>query len=117
MFLEIILSLSICILFVLIIFNIYKIKQLEKKTNYYTEIITKRLRNLSSQMTTIVSKNNEVNIKNIKSLIMKLEEIENISTKNDNDFTIELENLKKKLTFLMENSEVYSFGSSSSKKN
>lgn len=116
MFLEIILSVSICVLFILIAFNINKIKDLEKKTNYYTEITTKKIRNLSSQISLIVNKNNEVNIKNIQSLILKLEEIENISTKNDNDLSIELENLKKKLTFLMENSEVYSFGSSSKKK-
>jgi len=85
----------------------FKIKQIETQHNENIKKVTEKLNNLNAKVSQVVNINNEISVKNIKSLLTKLDTIETVSETNDAKMMIELENLKSKLTFLMENSEVY----------
>jgi hypothetical protein len=92
----------------LIILNVIKIKKLEYAYNENIQKLTIKLNSLNTKISKVVNVNNEISIQNIKSLISKLDNIETVTDTKDTQMNIEMENLKSKLNFLMDNSEIYS---------
>tara|TARA_B100000405_G_scaffold13983_2_gene11636 strand:- start:4448 stop:4825 length:378 start_codon:yes stop_codon:yes gene_type:complete len=107
MIVDVALSMCVAIIFYLILLNIRKIKSLEKKYDDSIVRTTQRLNSLNSKISTVVSQNNDINITNIQKLLKKIEDIEEVSLKADSRMKVELDNLRKKLIFLLENNEVY----------
>jgi len=92
----------------LIILNVIKIKKLEYAYNENIQKLTIKLNSLNTKISKVVNVNNEISIQNIKSLISKLDNIETVTDTKDTQMNIEMENLKSKLNFLMDISEIYS---------
>lgn len=108
MILLLVLVFCIMIIFMLIILNVIKIKKLEYAYNENIQKLTIKLNSLNTKISKVVNVNNEISIQNIKSLISKLDNIETVTDTKDTQMNIEMENLKSKLNFLMDNSEIYS---------
>ncbi len=107
MIVNVALAACVAIIFYLISINVKKIKTLEQRYSDNIALTTSKLNDLNSKISTVVTKNNEINITNIQTLIKKIEAIEDVSTKSDDRMKVELENLKRKLIFLLENNDVY----------
>lgn len=101
------LAACVAIIFYLISINVKKINALEKRYSDNIAKTTSRLNSINSKISTVVTQNNEINITNIQTLLKKIEAIEEISTRSDDRMKVELENLKRKLIFLLENNDVY----------
>tara|TARA_B100000405_G_C16569247_1_gene368836 strand:+ start:367 stop:747 length:381 start_codon:yes stop_codon:yes gene_type:complete len=107
MIVNVALAACVAIIFYLISINVKKIKTLEQRYSDNIALTTSKLNDLNSKISTVVTKNNEINITNIQTLLKKIEAIEDVSTKSDDRMKVELENLKRKLIFLLENNDVY----------
>lgn len=107
MIVNIALAACVAIIFYLISINVKKINALEKRYSDNIAKTTSRLNSINSKISTVVTQNNEINITNIQTLLKKIEAIEEISTRSDDRMKVELENLKRKLIFLLENNDVY----------
>tara|TARA_B100001564_G_scaffold359491_1_gene381519 strand:- start:1125 stop:1505 length:381 start_codon:yes stop_codon:yes gene_type:complete len=107
MIVDIALTACVVIIFYLILLNIRKIKALEKKYDDTIVKTTLKLNSLNSKISNVVSQNNDINVTNIQKLLKKIEDIEEVSVKSDNRMKVELDNLRRKLIFLLENNEVY----------
>ena len=107
MIVDIALTACVVIIFYLILLNIRKIKALEKKHDDTIVKTTLKLNSLNSKISNVVSQNNDINVTNIQKLLKKIEDIEEVSVKSDNRMKVELDNLRRKLIFLLENNEVY----------
>ena len=116
MILELILAICICVMFVLILSNVYQIKKLEKRHEDNVINMTKKINSINSKMSAVVNKNNEINMKNVKALLDKLESIEELSKSADSTLNVEIDNLRANLNFLKDNSEVYGYLNEISKK-
>ena len=107
MIVNIALAACVAIIFYLISINVKKISALEQRYSDNIAKTTSRLNSINSKISTVVTQNNEINITNIQTLLKKIEAIEEISTRSDDRMKVELENLKRKLVFLLENNDVY----------
>lgn len=88
--------------------NIRKIKELEKKQVDLSSRLADQLSRLNKRLTSVVSNNNKLNIGNMKSILDKVEDLNDRSSRADVRMQNEIESLRKKLTYLIENDEVYS---------
>lgn len=88
--------------------NIRKIKELEKKQVDLSSRLADQLSRLNKRLTSVVSNNNKLNIGNMKSILDKVEDLNDRSSRSDVRMQNEIESLRKKLTYLIENDEVYS---------
>lgn len=88
--------------------NIRKIKELEKKQVDLSSRLADQLSRLNKRLTSVVSNNNKLNIGNMKSILDKVEDLNDGSSRSDVRMQNEIESLRKKLTYLIENDEVYS---------
>lgn len=88
--------------------NIRKIKELEKKQVQLSSRLADQLSRLNKRLSTVVSNNNELNIGNMKSILDKVEDLNDRSSRSDVRMQNEIESLRKKLTYLIENDEIYS---------
>lgn len=109
MILELILVICICIMFFLILSNVYQIKKIEKRHADAVVNLTKKINDINSKISSVVNKNNEINMTNVKTLLDKLEFIEELSKSTDRTLNVEIENLRSNLNFLKDNSEVYGY--------
>jgi len=116
MILELILAICICVMFFLILSNVYQIKKLEKRHEDNVANMTKKINGINSKISAVVNKNNEINMKNVKTLLDKLESIEELSKSTDSTLNVEIDNLRANLNFLKDNSEVYGYLNEISKK-
>lgn len=88
--------------------NVRKIRALEEKQLKLSSRLADQLSRLNKRLSTVVSTNNEVNIGNMKSLLDKVEDLNDKSSRADVRMQNEIESLRKKLTYLIENDEIYS---------
>ena len=88
--------------------NIRKIKELEKKQYELSSRLADQLSRLNKRLSSVVSNNNKLNIGNMKSILDKVEDLNDRSSRADVRMQNEIESLRKKLTYLIENDEVYS---------
>lgn len=88
--------------------NIRKIKELEKKQFELSSRLADQLSRLNKRLSSVVSNNNKLNIGNMKSILDKVEDLNDRSSRADVRMQNEIESLRKKLTYLIENDEVYS---------
>ena len=116
MILELIFAICICVIFFLILANVYQIKKLEKRHEENVVNMTKKVNSINSKISAVVNKNNEINMKNVKILLEKLESIEELSKSTDSALNIEIDNLRANLNYLKDNSEVYGYLNDISKK-
>jgi uncharacterized protein YoxC len=105
---ELVVLFTVIAIFILIVMNVIKIKQLESRYADNVKVFTVQLNTLNAQMANVVSKNNDINVKNVKTLYDKLDSVQNVGESKDTGMSLEIKSLKSKLTFLMENSDIYS---------
>lgn len=104
---HVIVGITIFILGLLILSNLHAIKKLEKRHDQTLIELTTRLQNLNSKVKNVISTNNTVSSSNIKSLLTKINLIEETSLRTDNKMQLEIDNLRRQLTYLIENNKVY----------
>lgn len=88
--------------------NVQKIRDLEKKNTQLSKQLTDQLARLNKRLSSVVSTNNEINIKNMKSLLDKLDRVEDVSMRTDDKMQNEIDSIRRKLIYLLENDEIYS---------
>ena len=108
MYLTIAIVLFTTVIIGLSMLNVQKIKELERKNTELTKKLANQLSRLNQRLSSVVSTNNQINMKNMKSLLDKLDRVEDASTRSDDRIKNDIDNIRRKLTYLMENDEIYS---------
>lgn len=108
MYLTIAIVLFTTVIIGLSMLNVQKIKELERKNTELTKNLANQLSRLNERLSSVVSTNNQINMKNMKSLLDKLDRVEDASTRSDDRIKNDIDNIRRKLTYLMENDEIYS---------
>ena len=81
---------------------------MERKNTELTKKLANQLSRLNERLSSVVATNNQINMKNMKSLLDKLDRVEDASTRSDDRIKNDIDNIRRKLTYLMENDEIYS---------
>ena len=108
MYLTIAIVLFTTVIIGLSMLNVQKIKELERKNTELSKKLANQLSRLNERLSSVVSTNNQINMKNMKSLLDKLDRVEDASTRSDDRIKNDIDNIRRKLTYLMENDEIYS---------
>lgn len=107
MLFEIIASVTLVVLLGLIITNFKRIKSIEDRQLVLAKELYSKLSKLNQEISTVVSNNNKLNVKNISTVLEKVDELNDRSGREDTRMQNEIESLRRKLTFLMENDQVF----------
>ena len=107
MLFEIIASVTLVVMLGMIITNFKRIKRLEDRQLVLSKELYTKLSKLNQEISTVVSNNNKLNVKNISTVLEKVDELNDKSGREDTRMQNEIASLRRKLTFLMENDQVF----------
>lgn len=107
MLFEIIASVTLVVMLGMIITNFKRIKSIEDRQLVLAKELYSKLSKLNQDISTVVSNNNKLNVKNISTVLEKVDELNDKSGREDTRMQNEIESLRRKLTFLMENDQVF----------
>lgn len=108
MFFEIAAIVLIAVITILVMVNIWKIRGIEKRQVTLSARISDQLAKLNHRLSSVVSTNNKLNIGNMQKLLQKMELLNEKSSRTDERMQNEVDSLRRKVTYLLENDEVFS---------
>lgn len=107
MFVEVLVVLSICFIFFIILKNMNDIVKLKAAHTISVQESTNNLKDLNSKVSKVVTKNNTINVQNLTKILNDFELANEINKRNDMKFELEIQNLRNQLNYIIENENVF----------